>query len=112
MNNNEFKSEENKALRDLKDDLSSFLGDSVVSLKLFGSRARGDYDAESDIDIAIIVRGLSRKLKNQILNRVAEIELRYLVPMSTLVFSEEDFNRLKRRERRIAIDIETEGIPL
>ena len=112
MKKNEFKPEENKALIELKDDLRGLLGHSLVRLSLFGSRARGDYDDESDIDIAIIVRGLSRKLKNQILHRVAEIELKYLVPMSTLVFSEEDFSRLKKRERRIALDIETEGIPL
>ena len=112
MTYNSLKPEENRALMELKDILAYLLGDSLVSLKLFGSRARGDYDEESDIDIAIIIRGLSRKLKNQILTQVAEVELKYLVPLSTIVFSEEDFNHLKRRERRIAQDIEREGIPL
>ena len=112
MSNGVFRFEENKALMKLKDDLRDSLGDSLVGLILFGSRARGDYDSASDIDIAIIVQGLSRKLKNQILNNVAEIELRYLVPISTLVLSEEDFNHLRKRERRIALDIEREGMPL
>ena len=112
MNSNVLRFEENRALMELKDDLGGFLGDSLVSLILFGSRARGDYDNESDIDIAIIVQDLSRKVKNQILNKVAEIELKYLMPISTIIFSEEEFDRLKKRERRIAIDIEREGMPL
>ena len=67
---------------------------------------------ESDIDVAIIIRGLTRELKHQILDRVAEVELNHLMPVSALLFSEEEFNRLKKRERRIALDIEGEGIPL
>ena len=105
-------SEENKALKELKDELRTLLGDSLVSLVVFGSRAKGDYDSDSDIDIAIIVEDLSRELKNVILNKVSHIELKYLVPMSTIVFSKKEFDRLKRRERRIAVDIEREGVPL
>ena len=112
MSDNVFRFEESRAVLELKDALTISLGDNLVRLVLFGSRARGDYDNESDIDIAIIVRGLSRKLKNQILNKVAEIEVKYLIPISTIVFSEQEFNRLKKRERRIAIDIEREGMPL
>jgi hypothetical protein len=43
---------------------------------------------------------------------VVEIELKYLTPMSTLVLAQEQFERLRERERRIALDIEREGIPL
>jgi len=34
------------------------------------------------------------------------------MPVSALLLSEEEFNRLKKREHRIALDIEGEGIPL
>jgi predicted nucleotidyltransferase len=103
---------EEKILIELKNNLKEFLGDNMIGLTLYGSRARGDYDDESDIDIAIIVRGLTRELKNQILDMVADIEIKYLMPLSTLVISEEDFEFLKKRERRIALDIEREGIQL
>jgi len=99
-------------LRELKRSLGSSLGDQLVRMVLFGSMARGDYDDDSDIDVAVIVRGLTRGLKHQILDKVAELELQHHMPLSVLVLSDEEFNRLKGRERRIALDIEREGVPL
>jgi len=51
--------------------------------------------------VAIIVSGLTREIKNQILDKVAEIELRYLLPVSTFIILQEEFYHLKKRERRI-----------
>ena len=99
-------------LAELKNRLQEFLGERMVRLVLYGSKARGDYDRDSDIDIAIIVRGLERELKSRILDIVSDIEMEHLTPLSTLVLSEEDFESLKKMERRIALDIEKEGIPL
>ena len=62
--------------------------------------------------MAILVRGLTREMKNRILEEVAEFELEHLLPISALVLSEDEFIHLKMRERRIALDIEREGIPL
>ncbi|MDI6759778.1 MAG: nucleotidyltransferase domain-containing protein [Candidatus Brocadiaceae bacterium] len=106
------KTEEKIILKELKDNLIKITGNFMPRVILFGSRARGDYDEESDIDVAIVVRGLTREVKDQILNMVADIEIKYLTPLSTLVISEEDLEFLKKRERRIAFDIEVEGIPL
>jgi predicted nucleotidyltransferase len=99
-------------LQDLKGSLKSLLGDQLVNIVLFGSMAREDYHDKSDMDVAVIIRGLTRKLKGRILDEVAELELEQHMPLSVVVFSEEEFNRLKKRERRIALDIEREGIPL
>ena len=103
---------EKDILIELKDGIERLLGTGRARLILYGSRARGDYDSNSDIDIAIIVRGLTRELKNRILDAIADLEVKYLMPISALVISEEDFEFLKKRERRIALDIEIEGIPL
>ena len=104
--------EEKTVLRELKDALKPFLGDRLVKFVLYGSKARGDYHSESDLDVAIVVRDLTRVLKHQILDMVAEIEFKYIMPISTLVLSEEDFDRLRERERRIAFDIERDGMPI
>jgi predicted nucleotidyltransferase len=99
-------------LIDLKKRLQEIAGDRIVRMVLYGSRARGDYSEGSDTDIAVIVRGLSREMKDTMLNRVADVELEYLRSLSTLILSEEDFLLLKKRERRIAMDIDKEGVPL
>lgn len=104
--------ERKKELKELKQSLENLLGPHAFRMVLFGSRARGDYSDESDVDVAILVRRLTREMKHRILDKVAEIELEYLLPISVLVFSEDEFDHLKYRERRIAIDIEREGILL
>ena len=101
-----------KTLTLLKGRLQELLRDSLVNLVLFGSRARGDYEESSDVDVAVIVRGLSRELKDRIYREVAAIELDHGQLISLLVFSEQEFNRLRERERRIAKDILEEGVAL
>jgi len=97
---------------DLKSRLLEITGDRLIKVVLYGSRARGDYSGGSDTDIAVIVRGLTREMKGRLLSRVADVEFDYLRSLSTLILSEEDFLLLKKRERRIALDIEREGIPI
>jgi predicted nucleotidyltransferase len=97
---------------DLKNRLLEITGDRLIKVVLYGSRARGDYSEGSDTDIAIIVRGLTREMKGRLLSRVADVEFDYLRSLSTLILSEEDFLLLKKRERRIALDIEREGFPI
>jgi predicted nucleotidyltransferase len=99
-------------LHDLKQKVEAVLEDVEAEFILYGSRARGDFDHDSDIDVAIIVPGLTRELKDRILEVVAEVEFEYSRAISTLVFSKREFDRLVERERRIAVDIRYEGIAL
>jgi predicted nucleotidyltransferase len=100
------------ALAVLKKRLQPLLGDALAKLVLYGSRARGDADPDSDVDVAIIVRGSDGTVRDRILNAVADVELETLVPLSTIVFAEAEYQRLVAGERRIALDIEGEGIAL
>ena len=104
--------ERRNQLEELKENLENLLGPHAFRMLLFGSRARGDYTLESDVDVAILVRGLTREMKHRILDQVAESELEYLLPISALVLSRDEFEHLKKRERRIALDMERERIAL
>jgi predicted nucleotidyltransferase len=104
--------EELRALYLVRDEVRKVLGGRSFRMVLFGSKARGDWDENSDIDIALIVDGMDRQLKNRLIDLVADVELEHLVPLSVLFFSTEEFERLRARERRIALDIEMEGIPI
>ena len=46
----------------------------IVDVMLFGSRARGDQTAESDIDIAVITRDLDWRLADEIRNIGYELD--------------------------------------
>lgn len=104
--------DEKKLIGKLKRKIEALIGTDKVKMFLFGSQARGDADRHSDIDIAIIVKNLTRKQKNLILEEVADFEFENIMPLSTLVLSEGDFKLLKKRERAIADDIENKGIRL
>ena len=65
---------------------------------------------DSDIDVAVVIRGLDRRGKMAVLSAVAELEFERSTAISVLVLSEEVFNELLRYERRIALDIEGDGI--
>jgi predicted nucleotidyltransferase len=44
-------------LRRIKADLASAYGSRLAGVVLYGSRARGDYREDSDIDIVVLLRG-------------------------------------------------------
>ena len=96
----------------LKERLGSLLGRDLVKLLLYGSRARGDADPDSDVDVAIVFRSPDAGMRDRILDAVARIELEHGVPLSTLILPEKEYRRLLERERRIALDIEREGVEL
>ena len=47
---------EQAALAALVDRLRQRYGDDLLRVVLFGSKARGDFDAESDLDVLVVVR--------------------------------------------------------
>lgn len=71
------------------------LGDRFVRVVLFGSRARGDSDEDSDVDLLVVTRGHS------------EVEERVIVDAATLLSLESDLmlSPLVREERWLMMDI-------
>ena len=71
------------------------LGDRFVRVVLFGSRARGDSDEDSDVDLLVVTRGHS------------EDEERVIVDAATLLSLESDLmlSPLVREERWLMMDI-------
>lgn len=89
------------------DQLESLCGDQVARVILFGSRARGDYDSESDIDLLIV----TRDGKGQVIEIARR--LTYDEPyFSTLVLSAEEYQRHKRSRDPLYVNIRRDGIEL
>ena len=53
-------------LRKIAEVYRSVYGDELVSIFLYGSYAKGDYQSDSDIDVAAIVRGDRRSLQDKL----------------------------------------------
>lgn len=100
------------ALKDFKEKVQEQLKGNIFELRLFGSRARGEGNEESDLDVAVIVKNDNHKIKRQIYDSAAEIFLDKEVNISPIIFSKAKLNWLKSIERGIALDIEQEGIRL
>ena len=87
-------------------------GEDIVKIVLYGSYARGTFDAESDIDIAAIVKGereeLQRKLR-EVWVLSSDLELEYETILSPTVIPYEEFEKY-RNDIPYYRNIEEEGI--
>jgi len=92
--------------------LRSYVGHRLAHLVLFGSHARGKATEDSDVDILVLIDDLDSADTRQIDAIVGDILTRTDVLLSPLVMRTARFDELRARERRLAADIEREGIPL
>ena len=89
-------------------------GEDIVKIVLYGSYSRGTFDAESDIDIAAIVKGereeLQRKLR-EVWVLSSDLELEYETILSPTVIPYEEFEKY-RNALPYYRNIEEEGIDI
>lgn len=78
------KTEERNAVLEFADLLRERFGFLIKELILFGSKARGESDKESDIDILIVLTNLSWEIKKSISELAAEENLKHDVLISTI----------------------------
>jgi uncharacterized protein len=102
------------AVGQFKKALIEQFGARIAGLRLFGSYARGEAGAESDVDILVLLEGATRPEANEIVGLASDLGFvgdSYVV-MSAFVRTPEQFAELRRRELRIALDIDREGVPI
>lgn len=104
--------QEKSAVESFKQSLVKEFGTEVIRVRLFGSRARGEGNEDSDLDILVLLKKESRSAKDRIFEISSDILLEYEIDISPLVMSEEHFESMKKRERRLPKDIEKEGVDL
>ncbi len=60
---------------------------------LFGSKARGDDDSESDVDLLVLTsRALSRAERHAVIDELFPLQLRHDVVLSVLILPTQEWN--------------------
>jgi predicted nucleotidyltransferase len=84
-------SEEKKVIERFKGEVTRALGDRLDRIVLFGSRARGDADDESDFDFLVALRKVEKEDKDKIQKIASDLSLKYNIVITALVIPSEDF---------------------
>lgn len=87
-------------------------GERLRELRLFGSYSRGEAHEDSDVDVLVLVDGLTDREIGIVAGEAAYTMIDTGVPLSPLPMSTERLEQLRCGERLLAKDLDTEGITL
>jgi predicted nucleotidyltransferase len=94
-------------------ELRAHFGHRLRSIRLYGSAARGDWFADSDIDVLVLLDQVGKDDGDWLVGRAFSLGvLENGMVLQPLFMAEDDFLRLLKRERRFALDVQREGIAL
>jgi predicted nucleotidyltransferase len=103
---------EQAALREFLTKLHEQHGSEVVLVSLFGSKVRGDFDEESDIDVLLVVENRNSQLWEDIVEIETELMLKYSAVISSLIMGRDNYEWHLRHHAPLYRNIEREGVEL
>jgi predicted nucleotidyltransferase len=103
---------EQAALREFLTKLREQHGSEVVLVSLFGSKVRGDFDEESDIDVLLVVENRNSQLWEDIVEIETELMLKYGAVVSSLIMGRDNYEWHLRHRAPLYRSIERERIGL
>ena len=87
-------------------------GDELLSVQLFGSKARGDYRTDSDLDVLVLATHDEWQFRQAISFLAADISLEYDLVLAPKVVSGTRWASLDREGLPIARNVREEGVLL
>ena len=98
-------------LAQLRAGLERLYGERLVKVILFGSRARGDADPDSDIDVLVVLKGPVSPWEE--IERteylVADLSLEHAEVLACVFISEKEFNEDRTP---LLLNVRREGVPV
>ena len=103
---------ERLALEEYLRRLRQQFADRIVHVWLYGSKARGDSEPQSDIDLLVVTRADGWEFE-KIMNRLAlEVDLAYDVVLSDHLVDIDRFNQMTARQEPLYHSIQRDGFDL
>ena len=84
----------------------------LVSAMMFGSRARGDAEADSDMDMLVVMSSADPEIRKAIHHLAVEVWLEYGIYLSTLVWSQAHWHQVAQLQTLLYQNICRDGIDL
>ena len=103
---------EQAALKEFLTKLREQHGSEVVLVSLFGSKVRGDFDEESDIDVLLVVETRNSQLWEDVVEIETDLMLKYDAVISSLIMGRDNYEWHRQHRAPLYRNIEREGMEL
>jgi len=94
--------------KELKEKLSEIVP--LIDFRVFGSRARGDKDEYSDMDVFLEVESLNKETKNRISDIIWEVGFKHFIVISPLIMTRDEVEKSPLKASPIIKNIVAEGV--
>jgi len=103
---------ERQALAAFVDRIQQRFDGLILLAMLFGSRARGEASADSDVDVLVVIDKEDYWVRKEIRYLAAEVWLEYGLFLSTRVWSRSHWHKLQEMQTLLYRNIQRDGIDL
>jgi predicted nucleotidyltransferase len=103
---------EQMAVAEFAQSVKVAFGDSVRQLLVYGSKARGKFHKESDIDILVLLKQDDYQVRNQISDMAFDLLLKYGVLISPRVINNVEYEKLRRWQTAFIKNVDKDGVPI
>jgi predicted nucleotidyltransferase len=97
-------------LQELKQDLTRHFPGEIVEVLLFGSAARGEMEAESDIDLLVVCRSEDWKRRDEIHDVCFDTNQMLGFRLSVHVLPLSRYQELEQQMLPLALNLEADGV--
>lgn len=99
---------ERKALQEVAGILANEA--SVLKIIAYGSRVRGDFREDSDLDVLVLIEKKDRAIKEKIIDAFYFYEMNFGIPFSVTILSKEEFDLNEAMGSPFIKSIKEEGV--
>jgi predicted nucleotidyltransferase len=103
---------EKKVIESFARDLRTQLGDQIISIRLFGSKTRGDFNEDSDIDVLVLIKRKNERVRKKVAEILTDYLLEYDLPLSPVLYDLYEYEKNMEVGSFFFKEVEKEGILL